>query len=85
MGKLKDVAIPSKRKTRELYLRALTACLLALIPPEDVIMGFDQVCSASESFSEIKSYLENFEETWLGSPGRVGKRSKPLFSVTLWN
>ena len=58
---------------------------LALIPPEDVIMGFDQVCSASESFPQIKCYLEYFEETWLGSPGRLGKRSKPLFSITLWN
>ena len=37
---------------------------LALIPPEDVIMGFDQVCSASESFPQIKCYLEYFEETW---------------------
>ena len=34
---------------------------LALIPPEDVIMGFDQVCSASESFPQIKCYLEYFE------------------------
>ena len=49
------------------------------------IMGFDQVCSASESFPQIKCYLEYFEETWLGSPGRLGKRSKPLFSITLWN
>ena len=57
----------------------------ALISPEDVIMGFDQVCSASESFPEVKCYLEYFEETWLGSPGRVGKRSKPLFSIILWN
>ena len=57
---------------------------LALIPPEDVNMGFDQVCSASERFPEIKCYLEYFEETWLGSPGRLG-RSKPLFSITLWN
>ena len=58
---------------------------LALIPAEDVIMGFDQVCSASESFPQIKCYLQYFEETWLGSPGRLGKRSKPLFSITLWN
>ena len=48
-------------------------------------MGFDQVCSASESFPEVECYLEYFEETWLGSPGRVGNRSKPLFSITLWN
>ena len=58
---------------------------LALIPPEDVIMGFDQVCSASESFPEIECYLEYFEETWLGSPDRLGKRKKLLFSITLWN
>ena len=49
------------------------------------IMGFDQVCSASESFPQIKCCLEYFEETWLGSPGRLGKRSKPLFSITLRN
>ena len=58
---------------------------LALILPEDVIMGFDQVCLASESFPQIKCYLEYFKGTWLGSPGRLGKRSKPLFSITLWN
>ena len=48
-------------------------------------MGFSQVCSASESFPQIKCYLEYFEETWLASPGCLGKRSKPLFSITLWN
>ena len=55
---------------------------LPLFPPEDVTVG-DQVCSASESFPEIKCYLENFVETWLGSPGRLGKRSKQLFLITL--
>ena len=69
-------------KVRTLIKSCVT---LALIPPEDVIMGFDQVCSASENFPQIKCYLEYFEETWLGSPGRLGKRSKPLFSITLWN
>ena len=58
---------------------------LALIPPEVLIMGFDQVCSASASFPEVKCYLKYFEETWLGSPGRLGKRSKPLFSINLWS
>ena len=58
---------------------------LALIPPEDSITGFDQVCSASESFPEVKCHLKYFEETWLGSPGRVGKRCKPLFSIILRN
>ena len=58
---------------------------LALIPPEDLIMGFEQLCSASESFPEVKWYLKYVEETRLGSPGRVGKRSKPLFSITVWN
>ena len=52
---------------------------LALIPPEDVIMGFDQVCSASESYPQIKCYLEYFEETWLGSPGRLGKKVNHCF------
>ena len=64
----------------------IKSCIsLSLILPEDVIMGFDQVCSAWESFPESKCYLEYFEETWLGSPGRLGKRSRPLFSITLWN
>ena len=46
----------------------INSCVsLALIPPEDVIMSFDQVCSASESFPQIKYYLEYFEETWLRS------------------
>ena len=58
---------------------------LALIPPEVLNMGFDQVCSASASFPEVKCYLKYFEETWLGSPGRLGKRSKPLFSINLWS
>ena len=45
---------------------------LALILLEDVIMGLDQVCSASESFPEIKSYLEYFKEIWLGVTGGLG-------------
>ena len=65
---------------------SIKSCVsLALFPPEDVIMGFDQVCSVSESFPEVNFYLEYFEGTWLGSLGRLGKRSKPLFSITLWN
>ena len=44
----------------------------ALILLEDVIMGLDQVCSASESFPEIKSFLEYFKEIWLGITGGLG-------------
>ena len=72
---------------QEMKIRILIkSCVsLAAIPSEDVIMGFNQVCSASDSFSEFKSYLEYFKETWLGSPGRLGKVSQPLFSIILWN
>ena len=33
----------------------------------------------------LRSWIFGFEETWLGSPGRPDKKSKPLFSISLWN
>ena len=47
---------------------------LALNPPEDVIMRFDQVCSASESFPEINIFLKFFQQSWLEIPGRLCKQ-----------
>ena len=90
----KDSAKPLQQRSKttfsqQMKVRTLIkSCVsLALIPPppEDVIMGLNQVCSASESFPQNKCYLEYFEETWLGSPGRLGKTSKPLLLITLWN
>ena len=30
-------------------------------------------------------FFEYFEATWLGSAGRLGKRSTPLFHQSMWN
>ena len=84
--KVQDIGL-KKIYSQEMQIRTLIkSCVsLALIPPADVFMGFNQVCLASESFPEIKTYLQYFEETWLGSPDRLGKRSKLLFPISLWN
>ena len=61
----------------------------ALIPP-DYIMGFDQVFSVAINFSEIESFLEQFEEIKLEGLVRLSEeiqleKSKPLLPFTLWH
>ena len=79
MQQRSKTSFPQQMKVRTLIKSCVS---LALIFPRRRNYGLRSICSASESFPQIKCYLEYFEETWLGSPDRLGKRSKPLFSIT---
>ena len=47
-------------------------------------MGLQALCEDLND-SPITPYVEYFEDTWIGRGGRFGKRSKPLYSIDLWN
>ena len=66
-------------------IRETVKCLvsLALIPPSDVYLGFEKVIE--EGQENLMPFFEYFETTWLGSSGRLGRRSTPLFHHGLWN
>ena len=58
---------------------------LALIPKEDVILGFGKIAESLPPDTPITEFLEYFEKTWLGTSGRLGRRSKALFEKEIWN
>ena len=68
-------------------LRKTVKCLvaLALIPPEDVLLGFEKIIETLPPDTALTPLLEYFESTWLGSSGRLGRRSKALFDKSIWN
>ena len=68
-------------------IRETVKCLvsLALIPPSDIYLGFEKVIE--EGQEDLMPFFEYFETTFerLGSSGRLGRRSTPLFHHGLWN
>ena len=58
---------------------------LALIPVEDTFLGFERIIEILPPDTELQGLLEYFEKTWLGSTGRLGRRSKPIFEKEIWN
>ena len=58
---------------------------LALIPECGINLGFDKLCTILDTNSPFVPYAENFEDTWVGKASRYGRRSNPLFAVSIWN
>ena len=56
--------------------------VLALIPQQDVYEGFNSISEDNE-FEELNANVEYFESTWLGSPCRLGKRTKATFDISI--
>ena len=46
---------------------------------------FDKLCTILGTNSPFVPYVEYFEDAWIGKAGRFGRRSNPLFAVSIWN
>ena len=58
---------------------------LALIPSEDVHLAFCKILETLPPDTPLMPFLEYYENTCLGASGRLGRRTKPLFDLQLWN
>jgi len=61
---------------------------LAFIPPVDVISVFEDLMNSpffTDNIDEIRDFLNYFEDTWIGRPGRRGLRTAAIFPIPLWN
>lgn len=68
-----------------LKIKMLTA--LAFIPPEDVIKSFEllTIDAFYSSSPNMISFIDYFEDTWIGQPVRRGRRREPKFGIRIWN
>ena len=75
------ITTPEGRQQMSHYKRHVRrACMLAFVPPEDVIVDSWEQISA-EYPEELDDFITYFERTWVGRRGR----RRPLYDIHRWN
>ena len=58
---------------------------LSFVPPEDVLMVFDQLDAKFPETDACEKLLKYFKTTFIQDIGRLGRPKDPQFPIALWN
>ena len=85
--KIQDLGLAGLYKENDEIRKVVKSLVaLALIPSEDVHRR--AFCKTPETLppdTPLMPFLEYYENTWLGACGRLGRRTKTLFDLPLWD
>ena len=59
--------------------------VLAFLPPNKVVEGFDMLIDYNIIPHEAENVLDYFEDTWIGRPDRQGRLRAPKFHINIWS
>ena len=57
---------------------------LTFIPEDDVIDVFESMLQFGD-YDDLPEFIEYFEDSYIGRPGRCGRRRDARFPISLWN